>query len=132
MTSPTPTTAEALAACEKARAAFNAAAGEPKRGDRVRVTLEATFRAPNDVNGGVFIETDLGTYNIPQVVSVEVLRPPKPPEPTGAAALVRDRNGDVWARTAWGLWDDLTREARTRVYDDLDVVEVLRDGGVER
>lgn len=46
-------------------------------------------------------------------------RPPIPPEPTGFGAIVRDVDGDHWARTREGRWLALIPGGGKRTWDDV-------------
>lgn len=46
-------------------------------------------------------------------------RPPIPPEPTGLGAIVRDVDGDHWARTWEGRWLALIPGGGKRTWDDV-------------
>lgn len=59
--------------------------------------------------------------------------PPKPPEPTGLAAVVEDASGDMWIRTGYhGGWRRAGVHGRAagpgRRYDEIAAVRVLSEG----
>lgn len=56
-------------------------------------------------------------------------KPPKPDEPTGLGAVVRDRDDDLWVRADWTTrpWRCVRTGARGS-WDDIDVVEILPSG----
>ncbi len=62
-------------------------------------------------------------------------RPPKPPEPTGLGAVVKDRQGHVWVRIheSYGdlLWRMDVPSTCAEPYDRIDAVEVLSEGVVQ-
>ncbi len=62
-------------------------------------------------------------------------RPPKPPEPTGLGAVVKDREGHVWVRIheSYGdlLWRMEVPNTCAEPYDRIDAVEVLSEGVVQ-
>lgn len=65
-------------------------------------------------------------------------KPPKPEEPTGLGAVVRDREGHPWTRIYGGpgkgpAWhcDDARGKDQWATYNELDVVEKLSDGWSE-
>ena len=59
-------------------------------------------------------------------------RPPKPPEPTGLGAVVKDREGHMWVRcpvegdVTQGEW--VCAHSTARMFSALDAVEVLSEG----
>ncbi len=61
-------------------------------------------------------------------------RPPKPPEPTGLGAVVKDRNGDRWVRCRkqsrglFGVVWENERSCQHSHWGGLDAVEVLSEG----
>lgn len=60
-------------------------------------------------------------------------RPPKPPEPTGLGAVVKDRDGQRWLRlcsreTVGMVWGKPGTSIASLRYDDIDAVEVLSEG----
>jgi len=66
-----------------------------------------------------------------QVALRSLLAPPKPPEPQGLGAVVRDADGHIWVRIGDGDWwrrpYDGARH-RNALWQDIDAPEVLSEG----
>ena len=72
---------------------------------------------------------DAGAHDLAGQIALQT-RPPKPPEPNGLGAVVKDAKGDRWTRPNLHPRGEWFHENGFDVaaYDDIDVVEVLRVG----
>jgi len=55
-------------------------------------------------------------------------KPPKPPEPRGRFAVVRDQNDSLWVRLNQTHWYSEVSPNNNQTYGEIDAVEVVREG----
>jgi len=55
-------------------------------------------------------------------------KPPKPEEPLGQYAVVRDRNDSLWVRLNQTHWYSEASPNNNQTYGEIDAVEVVREG----